>query len=66
MRAEIKVYFTCRTCEHLYLATQVRSFEGTRGNISCVRCATAVHSWSGIYDYRFWRPIDLAGTVSEA
>jgi hypothetical protein len=66
MSAEIRVYFTCRICGHLYLATQVRYFEGTRGNISCVRCATAVHSWSGIYDYRFWKPIDLTGIVSEA
>ena len=66
MNAEIRVYFTCRACELLYLATQVRSFQGTGGNISCVRCEVTVHSWSGIYDYRFWTPIHFTGTGSEA
>jgi hypothetical protein len=66
--AEIPVYFTCPTCGLLYLVKQVRSFEGAPGriSISCVRCAAVVHSWSGTYDFRLWKPIHLTGTVNEA
>jgi hypothetical protein len=57
MNAESIVYFICPCCELVYQSRQVRSSECTIGRISCVKCFTTVHSWSGIYDFHSWKPV---------
>ena len=57
MNAESIVHFICPCCELVYQSRQVRTTECTIGQISCVKCFTTVHSWTGVYDFVFWKPV---------
>jgi hypothetical protein len=52
------VIFLCQ-CGLGYSAAQERTPELRSGKFNCAECKTAVHSWSGVYDYRSWKPIRL-------
>jgi hypothetical protein len=62
MNAESIIYFICPCCELVYQSRQARTSECTIGRISCVKCFTTVHSWSGIYDFRSWKPVPTRTT----
>jgi hypothetical protein len=57
MGAPITVYFACPHCNLVYQAKQVRFFERISGTFDCSECSKPVHSWSGPYNYLYWKPV---------
>ena len=57
--SEIRVYFSCPSCEAVYSATQKRK-PGIIGRFTCKLCKKTVHRWWGTqYSFKDWRgPLD--------
>jgi transcription elongation factor Elf1 len=53
----ITVYFACPHCNLIYRARQVLFAERASGQLECVNCGEAVHSWNGVYNYLRWKPV---------
>ena len=52
---EIRVYFSCPSCEAVYSATQKRK-PGIIGRFTCKLCKKTVHRWWGTkYSFKDWR-----------
>jgi predicted RNA-binding Zn-ribbon protein involved in translation (DUF1610 family) len=52
---KLPVYFSCRHCETVFRATQVR--QPGAGSYICRACGTPVHEWSGPYNFVDWKPV---------
>jgi hypothetical protein len=53
---EITLFLTCTRCGLVYQAVQVRVMQAVTGSVDCLACERPLHTWSGLYDYRLWRP----------
>ena len=53
------VYFACLQCSTLYAASQEEQPKKCSGAFHCGRCATPIHKWTGLYDYRDWTQVAL-------
>lgn len=58
MLPTLTVYFACPHCGMIYQAKQVRFIERTNGRYDCIACRKPVHTWSGFYDFMYWKPMD--------
>jgi hypothetical protein len=55
MTNQIRVYFSCLSCEAIYRATQDRKPSKFVGRFVCKRCKTTVHRWWGSqYSFSDW------------
>jgi hypothetical protein len=52
----ISVYIACQRCKLVYLTKQTRVPLAVIGRFDCVE-RQPVHSWSGTYDYVYWKPV---------
>lgn len=51
---KLSVYFACRHCEKVYVASQQRRTDA--GRFDCTDCGKQVHVWSGSHSFTDWKP----------
>jgi hypothetical protein len=51
---KLPVYFACRHCEKVYIASQQRRTDN--GHFNCTDCGKQVHAWSSYYSFTDWKP----------